>query len=60
VVQGKKGRWVQVKESFLWNTQNDRMEGQHYDLEKRLVWPSLTPREEEVYKVLTYMNYFGV
>jgi len=51
---------VQVKESFLWNIQNDRMEGQHYDLEKRLVWPSLTPREEEVYKVLTYMNYFGV
>lgn len=51
---------MQVKESFLWNIQNDQMEGQHYDLVKRLVWPSLTPREEEVCKVLTYMNYFGV
>jgi len=51
---------VQVKESFLWNIPSDQMEGQHYDLVKMQEWPSQTPHEEEVYKVLTYMNYFGV
>jgi len=51
---------VLVKESFLWNILSDQMEGQHCDLVKKQEWPSQTPREEEVYKVLTYMNYFGV